>query len=261
MKGKAVELSIVLPTYNEKESIGELIRSLLTVITPRIPEVEVIVVDDYSPDGTAEVVRREFSDRPEVRLQVRKTEKGLATAIAHGLALARGRHIVVMDTDFNHHPQDLPRLLALLPEADIVVGSRYVPGGGMKTSRFRYFGSWLFNLFIRLTLWTPIKDNLSGFLAFKREILDRLPGRDIFYGYGDYCIRLLHHARRAGLVIKEVPVVYEFRLGGESKTDFRRQLINYSKATLALRLRKRPSAAQDKPLKERGGGAPKIGNR
>lgn len=235
MKQEAVELSVVLPTYNEKENIGELIRTLLAVLASRVSGLEVIVVDDDSPDGTAEAIRQAFSNRPEVLLKVRKQERGLATAIACGLSLAKGKTVVVMDTDFNHHPKDLPRLLEWLPEADIVVGSRYVPGGGMKTSKIRYWGSGVFNLFIRLTLRTPIKDNLSGFLAFKREILSRLPGEKIFFGYGDYCIRFLHYARRAGLVIREVPVVYEFRKGGESKTDFRKQLINYTRATLALR--------------------------
>jgi dolichol-phosphate mannosyltransferase len=193
------------------------------------------VVDDNSPDGTAEVISKRFSNRPEVILLVRKEERGLATAIAFGIDRAETDVVVVMDTDFNHHPKDLPRLLEKMTEADMVIGSRYVPGGGMKTSRLRYWGSWCFNVFIRIILGSPIRDNLSGFLVMKKKVVSRLKDRDIFYGYGDYCIRLIHFARQTGFIIREVPVVYEFRLGGESKTHFIKYLVDYIKATLALR--------------------------
>lgn len=192
-------------------------------------------MDDNSPDGTAELVRERFSSRPEVCLILRKAERGLATAIAAGIEQSRADVIVIMDTDFNHHPKDLPRLLEQLPEADLVIGSRYISGGGMKTSRLRYLGSWVFNVFIRGVLGSPIKDNLSGFLVLKKEVVARLKQYPIFYGYGDYCIRLIHHARKAGFILREVPVVYEFRLGGESKTHFIKYLKDYIKATLALR--------------------------
>jgi len=230
-----IEVSIILPTYNEKENIVDLIQTILDVLDPLPFKPQVIVVDDNSPDGTADLIRKNFSSRQEVRLIVRKDERGLATAIASGIEHSQTNIIAIMDTDFNHHPKDLPRLLKLLPEADIVIGSRYTSGGGMKTSRLRYLGSWVFNIFIRLVLGSPIKDNLSGFLVLKREVVSQLKNHYIFYGYGDYCIRLIHYARKAGFVFREVPVVYEFRLGGESKTNFFKYLVDYIKATLALR--------------------------
>lgn len=224
-----------MPTYNEKENIVDLIQTILKVLRPLAVKAQVIVVDDNSPDGTADLIRKHFSSQPEVTLILRKEERGLATAIAAGIERARTDLIVIMDTDFNHHPNDLPRLIKQLPEADMVIGSRYVSGGGMKTSRFRYLGSWVFNVFIRLVLGSPIKDNLSGFLVLKKEVVSKLKNQVIFYGYGDYCIRLIHYARKAGFTIREVPVVYEFRLGGESKTNFLKYLVDYIKATLALR--------------------------
>ncbi|HMK64881.1 MAG TPA: glycosyltransferase, partial [Thermodesulfobacteriota bacterium] len=124
-----------MPTYNEKENIGELIQTLLDVLGPLGIQPRIIVVDDNSPDGTAELISQRFSNRPEVILLVRKEERGLATAIAVGIERAQTDLVVVMDTDFNHHPKDLPRLLEKMSEADMVIGSRYVPGGGMKTSR------------------------------------------------------------------------------------------------------------------------------
>ena len=224
-----------MPTYNERENIGELIQAILDVFAPLAIKVQIIVVDDNSPDGTADVIRKRFSSHPEVFLIIRKEERGLATAIAAGIEQAQTDLIAIMDTDFNHHPKDLPRLLKQLPEADIIIGSRYISGGGMKTSSLRYLGSWVFNVFIRLVLGSPIKDNLSGFLVLKREVVSHLENHPIFFGYGDYCIRLIHYARKAAFVIREVPVIYEFRLGGESKTDFVKYLISYTKATLALR--------------------------
>jgi dolichol-phosphate mannosyltransferase len=224
-----------LPTYNEKENIGDLIQMILDVLSPLPVKAQIIVVDDNSPDGTADVVRNRFSSQPEVLLILRKEERGLATAIAKGIEQSQADIIAVMDTDFNHHPKDLTRLLEQIPEADMVIGSRYISGGGMKTSRLRYLGSWVFNVFIRLVLGSPVKDNLSGFLVLKRKVVTQLKNRSIFYGYGDYCIRLIHFARKAGFVIREVPVIYEFRLGGESKTDFVKYLVSYAKATLALR--------------------------
>jgi len=224
-----------LPTYNEKENIGDLIQTILDVLAPLPVKSQIIVVDDNSPDGTADLVWKRFSSCPEVFLILRKKERGLATAIAAGIDQSQANVIAVMDTDFNHHPKDLPRLLEQISEADMVIGSRYISGGGMKTSRLRYLGSWVFNVFIRLVLGSPVKDNLSGFLVFKREVLDQVKNKAIFYGYGDYCIRLIHYALKAGFVIREVPVIYEFRRGGESKTDFVKYLVSYAKATLALR--------------------------
>ena len=212
-----------------------MIQTILDVLSPMPIKAQIVVVDDNSPDGTADVVRKRFSSQPEVLLIVRKEERGLATAIAKGIDQSQADFIAVMDTDFNHQPKDLVNLLEQIPEADMVIGSRYIPGGGMKTSRMRYLGSWVFNIFIRLVLGSPVRDNLSGFLVLKREVVNKLRNHSIFYGYGDYCIRLIHFARKAGFVIREVPVIYEFRLGGESKTDFVKYVVSYFKATLALR--------------------------
>jgi len=196
---------------------------------------QVIVVDDDSPDGTAAVIREAFGETEAVRLIVRRGERGLATAIARGIAEARTEIIGIMDTDFNHHPRYLPEMLRQLEGADLVIGSRYLPGGGMRTSRFRYLGSWAFNAFIRLLLGSPIRDNLSGYLVGKSTLFQRLRDKPIYSGYGDYAIRLIYYALREGMILREVPVIYEFRLGGESKTRFGRQLINYTRAVLALR--------------------------
>lgn len=234
-----MELSIVLPTYNERESIGPLIEAILEQFPGAAMAKELIVVDDDSPDETAELVRQRFGSSGMVRVLVRKKERGLATAIRTGIEEATGKIVVIMDTDFNHDPRVMPLMVDLCRHFDIVVGSRYVSGGGMLTSSFRYHGSFIFNLFIRILLRTRVQDHLSGFLAVRREVFERLPKEDIFYGYGDYCIRFIYHALVNGFRLIEIPVVYQLRRGGESKTNLRRNLVQYTLTTLRLRLRGR----------------------
>jgi len=231
-------ISIVLPTYNEHENIVPLIEALQDVTSQNGWRAEIIVVDDNSPDGTARAVADRFQGAPDVQLICRNDERGLATAIQRGLERASGDILIVMDTDFNHDPLDVPRLVKMTEDHDVVVGSRYVPGGGMEMSRGRFWGSYLFNVFIRLVLWLKTHDNLSGFLAVRRSVWESIadPAK-IFYGYGDYCIRFLYAAQRRGLKIKEVPVVYQLRGAGESKTRLLKYTLQYTASVLRLRLR------------------------
>lgn len=231
-------ISVILPTYNEKDSIIDLIEKIKRISSANEIDCEIIVVDDDSPDGTSQLVRKNFTGNNKVKLIVREKERGLATAIKTGLLKACGEIVVLMDTDFNHDPHDIPRLLVHCKDFDFVVGSRYVPGGGMLTSKFRFIASYLFNLFIRVILLVPIKDNLSGFLVFRKEIIKEFDLDKIFYGYGDYCIRLLYLARKKGFKIKEVPVIYKFRHGGESKTRFTKHFAEYILTVLRLRVLK-----------------------
>ncbi len=227
--------SVVLPTYNEAANIVPLVRELLAQTQAGGFALQVVVVDDDSPDGTAALVAEAFAGDPRVKLVVRRGERGLASAILRGVRESDQEVLVFMDTDFNHHPRHLPALLGLLSSCQVAVGSRYVPGGGMNTSRLRYHLSHLFNLLVRFILGVKTRDNLSGFIAIRRQDLMRFDLDHIFQGYGDYAIRLLYQAQRAGLVVKETPVVYEERLGGESKTRFVSTFLLYLRETLALR--------------------------
>ncbi len=233
--GQIKAASVVLPTYNEAANITALIREILAQTRAAGFEVQVVVVDDDSPDGTSALVGREFADQPQVKLVVRRGERGLASAIRRGVSESEHEALVFMDTDFNHHPRYLPTLLALLPACHIALGSRYVRGGGMNNSRLRYWLSYFFNIMVRVVLGVKTHDNLSGFIAIRRQDLLRFDQDLIFQGYGDYAIRLLYHAQRAGLCVRETPVVYEERLGGESKTRFLRTFILYLRETWALR--------------------------
>lgn len=239
-------LSVVLPTRNDRESVELLIYTLLAVLEePTGGEFELIVVDDSS-DGS-EILLAERMARFAGRVTVWHREKGtgLATAIGDGIERCRRHYVLVMDADFNHNPLDLPRLLTEIRKGglDLASGSRFLPGGGMPGHNFRHHGSRLFNLFVMKALDLETTDHLAGFWIMEREKVLELKRRwDLFSGYGDYYIRLLYACRLAGLAIRELPVVYLSRLTGESNTSFRKELIRYTKAVLALR-RETPALA------------------
>jgi dolichol-phosphate mannosyltransferase len=236
---RAPRVSVVLPTYNEREGIAELVGEILAVAGPAGLELEVLVVDDASPDGTAAHVEQVFAADPAVRVHVRRGERGLASAIHRGIREARGDVVVIMDSDGNHDPALLPLMVRCVEDFDVVIGSRYVLGGGMLTSRFRYWSSYAFNVLIRSVLALNIHDNLSGYLAFRPALLRGLDPDRVFYGYGDYAIRLLHHVVRRGGRVLEIPTVYRFRKGGESKTRFFAYFWTYLASVFRLRLTRR----------------------
>ncbi len=230
-----MSVSVVLPTYNEAASIVAVVEAVLAAIKGDGRTGEVLVVDDGSPDGTADVVERHFSDRDEVVVIRRQGPRGLAYSIRDGLDAARSDLLVVMDADFNHDPAELPALLAPTDDFDIVSGSRFVAGGDMY-SRKRWIGSCAMNLFARAMLRTPITDCLAGYFAIRRSVLDSLPAERIFWGYGDYFIRLLWYARADGRRILEVPAVYRPREAGASKTAFLRTTLRYGFEIVRLAL-------------------------
>lgn len=245
----AVDVTVVLPTYNERDNICDLIDAIGAQLSPAGYRYEVLVVDDSSPDGTAQVVRDRYglagaapcplADHPGglLRLFVRTQDKGLAASIRDGLLAAQGQTLVVMDTDFNHDPAMIPQMVDLLRYYDLVIGSRFVMRGGME-DRLRYHFSQAYNVFIRALFQTQIQDNLSGFFAVRRDRLYSLAPLfpQIFYGYGDYFIRLLLVAWRSDWKILEVPVFYILRRHGASKTGFWSVFKKYTAAVLRLRV-------------------------
>jgi dolichol-phosphate mannosyltransferase len=236
MHPNTLKTSIILPTYNERENIPDLLEAIQRELAPWGFDFETIVVDDNSPDGTADVVRDRFGDDPRVVLYVRTEDRGLASAIRYGIERASGDIIVCMDTDFNHDPAVIPQMIKFLEFYDIVIGSRFVMRGGME-DRFRQFSSAVYNFGIRLLFRTPVHENLSGFFSMYRAKLMSMDLDQIFYGYGDYFVRLIMVAWKRNYNILEVPVFYRLRMHGHSKTQFVSTLIDYTKALLILRVK------------------------
>lgn len=230
-----MKISIILPTFCEKENIVHLIDSLEHSNANQVWDTEIIVVDDNSPDGTAEAARSRCQTcQVTVRCFVRTAQRGLATAILYGIQQSEGDLIVVMDTDFNHDPGMIPQMVKFLEYYDLIIGSRFVMGGGMEDRR-RYFFSLSFNLFIRSILRLQIQDNLSGFFAIRREKLTSLDLQPIFQGYGEYFIRLTYACKQHGYRILEIPAFYNLRQHGVSKSRFAAMILNYTRTVFSLR--------------------------
>jgi dolichol-phosphate mannosyltransferase len=213
-----------LPSYNEAANVGLLITEILSVAPA---DVEVLLVDDNSPDGTAKVAARQFGSDPRVRILVRTEGRGFAQAIRSGIECSRGTRVLVMDTDFNHDPRVIPALVGIAPFTDIVSGSRFVPGGAME-DRTRYWASFVYNIAIRVALGTSVRDNLCGYFVMNRDALLRLPLDAIFYGFGDYYFRLLFFAQKVGYRMIEIPISMPLRRAGQQKNQVLRTLLQYS---------------------------------
>ncbi len=212
---------VILPTYEERVTVEQVLRG----VRKAPHDVDLLVVDDSSPDGTAQVVRDVMSAEPHIRLVQRPARSGLASAYLEGfrLALDEGYDLIVeMDSDLSHDPAELPRLLDAAARADLVVGSRYVPGGSVSNwSRARVALSRAGNTYARLMLGVPVHDATSGFRVYRRALLTALMDEPIVSeGYG-FQIELVMRAWRRGATIVEVPITFREREHGHSKISRR----------------------------------------
>ncbi len=214
MDGSADRVSIVVPTYNERENIP-LVCDGIREALDGLWDYEVIVVDDNSPDGTGEVVRRQATEDPRIRLLQRPGRMGLGSAVLDGFRTASGSRWVIMDADLSHRPDDLPKLLNGLGEADIVIGSRHVEGGQvLNWPLSRRLISRTASALGRLLLGLPVRDVTSGFAAFRRDSVGALLPTLNPRGF-KLLIEVLAKAR--GASVKEVPITFVDRQYGRSK--------------------------------------------
>lgn len=226
-------VSVILPTFNEREAIVPHAEHVSKVLAKAGYKHEVLVVDDDSPDGTAEVVRKAGTKNQNIRVLVRKKDHGLGLSIGDGVRKARGNIIIGMDADGNHDPEDMPNMLKHLQgETKLVIASRFKGNGGM--SGWRRLPTFLFNAMFRL-FGLPIWDNTSGYYAVHKTDLVQLGLERIYYGYGDYHLRLVFYAAQAGWKMVEVPTTYQARLGGQSKSKLLQMAIEYTKEAWRLR--------------------------
>ena len=212
---------VVVPTYNERENVGTLVAELL-----RIPGLRVLIVDDGSPDGTGmEADRLASGSEGRVSVLHRTGARGLGLSYVDGMrqALRNGAtHVCQMDADFSHNPADLPRLLEASRTADLVIGSRYVPGGELRNWAFhRVALSSIANRYVRAITRLPVHDCTSGFRCWRRDLLARLPlDRMLSDGYA-FQVEMAWEASMAGGRISELPIVFVERRHGASKLSGR----------------------------------------
>jgi len=216
---------LILPTYNEAENVEAILRAALAQLASTGREHTILVVDDGSPDGTGEIADAMAGEHPEIRVMHRPAKEGLGRAYVAGFedALANDAELILeMDSDFSHDPADLPRLIAAADEADLVLGSRYVPGGGVQNWRalrrlLSRGGSW----YARVILGVPVQDLTGGFKCFNRRVLEAVDLDGVHAdGYG-FQIELTYRAIQAGFTVTEVPILFRERREGQSKMTAR----------------------------------------
>lgn len=215
---------VIIPTYNEKENIREILDRVLSLK----PQFHVLIVDDNSPDGTAEIVngiKQQYSER--LFLESRAGKMGLGTAYIHGFRWALKNdydYMFEMDADFSHNPDDLPRLLEACVEfgADLSVGSRYCKGGKVQNwPMSRVMLSYFASLYVRLITWVPVADTTAGFVCYSRKVLEAINLSSIrFVGYA-FQIEMKYAAWKLGFKISEVPIVFTDRIKGKSKMSMK----------------------------------------
>jgi dolichol-phosphate mannosyltransferase len=217
-EGQAPDVWVILPTYNEAENLERIVAAVLE----RLPSSRrVLIVDDNSPDGTGEIADRLAAADESVAVLHRRRKEGLGPAYLAGFRVALdggAQRIIEMDADFSHDPAYLPELIGATEHADLAIGSRYIPGGGVADwGPVRRFISRGGSAYARAALGLPIKDLTGGFKCFRREVLESIKLETIeARGYA-FQVETTYRAIRAGFRVVEVPIVFKDRRDGSSK--------------------------------------------
>lgn len=210
---------VLIPTYNERENVSAMVDKVFSLPV----EFDILVIDDGSPDGTADIVRERQKDYPDrLHLLCRKGKLGLGTAYLAGFRWGLERdydYIIEMDCDFSHNPDDLPRLVAAAEEgADVVVGSRYVQGVNVVNwPMSRLLMSYCASIYVRTVTGMPVHDATAGFVCYSRRVLETMDlDRVEMKGYG-FQIEMKYSAWKLGFKIREVSIIFIDRVLGQSK--------------------------------------------
>ncbi|MCX6776217.1 MAG: polyprenol monophosphomannose synthase [Candidatus Micrarchaeota archaeon] len=231
-------VSVVIPTYNERDNIRKLLNRISAAMEKAGVGYEIVVVDDNSPDGTGEVVKK-IASKTHTRLIARRAKLGIGSAYKEGVESTRGRIVVTMDADFSHDPSIIPLMVEEIGKGnDIVIGSRYVKGGAIdKWSIYRRIMSRTAGLFAKLVLGLKTNDLTTGYRAYTRDALRIIKFDELTSSGYSILMEVVFRAERAGLSIKEVPITFHDREGGSSKLGFSEQL-KYALTVIRLRLRR-----------------------
>ncbi|MBM2814484.1 MAG: Polyprenol monophosphomannose synthase [Ignavibacteria bacterium] len=210
---------VVIPTYNEKENISRMIHTIFSVQ----PDIEILIVDDNSPDGTSKDVKEIMLNEPRVHLIERTGKMGLGTAYCEGFAYALERGfeaIFEMDADFSHDPKEIPNFLEEIKNYDLVIGSRYITGVNVVNWPLgRLILSYFASVYTRVITRLPVRDTTGGFKCFRAEMLRKIDLTKIHSnGYG-FQIEMNYLMWKNGARIKEIPIIFIDRINGVSKMN------------------------------------------
>lgn len=220
MADRSEKKLIIIPTYNEKDNIEKILNSIFAL---KIPDLDVLVIDDNSPDGTADVVRKLMEKNSHIHLLQRKGKLGLGTAYVEGFRYALQRdyqYIFEMDADLSHDPREIPNFLEAIKDADLVIGSRYLTGVNViNWPLMRLFISVMANKYTRVITGMPITDCTSGYKCFRRTVLESIPMDQVRSNGYSFQIEVHFKVWKRGFRIKEIPIIFYDRTVGSSKMN------------------------------------------
>jgi dolichol-phosphate mannosyltransferase len=208
---------VIIPTYNEKENI----HSIVELVLSQAPNLDVLVVDDNSPDGTAGIVNEMAQAKPRVHLLSRPGKQGLGTAYIAGFrwGLARGyAYLIEMDADFSHDPREIPNMLKAIQQADLVLGSRYINGVRVVNWPLsRLFLSKGASYYVRIITGLPVHDPTGGFKCFRRRVLEAIELDEVRSNGYAFQVEVTYKAWMKGFRVREIPITFIDRHAGKSK--------------------------------------------
>jgi dolichol-phosphate mannosyltransferase len=208
---------VIIPTYNEKENV----RGIVELTLQQAPVLDVLIVDDNSPDGTAAIVAEMSKANPRVHLLSRAGKLGLGTAYIAGFkwGLPRGyAYLIEMDADFSHDPREIPNMLKAIQDADLVLGSRYINGVRVVNWPLsRLYLSKGASYYVRIITGLPVCDPTGGFKCFRRRVLETLPLDEVRSNGYAFQIEMTHKAWMKGFRVREIPITFTDRYAGQSK--------------------------------------------
>lgn len=211
------EILIIIPTYNELENLPRLLPEVLS----KNDGIDVLIVDDNSPDGTASFIEKEMKTNSRLHLIKRESKQGLGTAYIAGFKYALQRDyqlIFEMDADFSHDPNEIPRFIDEIKDSDLVLGSRYINGVNViNWPMRRLLLSWFANLYTRIITGMPVYDATGGYKCFKREVLKAIDLDKVTSNGYAFQIEMNFKAWKKGFKLKEIPIIFVDRIKGKSK--------------------------------------------
>jgi dolichol-phosphate mannosyltransferase len=218
--------------------MGKLLKEASRELSNCSKSFEIVIIDDSSTDGTLGKIRgfKKRSRKANLRLVIRK-ERGIGGALKRGLREAKGKFVIIMDADYSHDPRDLPRFAKALRGCDCVIGSRFLPGGGLEIPLHRQFMSRTANLFASIVLGTGLTEHTTSYRAFKKSLLEGVDlDKEISNGYSAF-VELLWLLKKKGAKFREIPIVFGKRLSGESKLSTVTESIKWMGKVVRLRVK------------------------
>mgnify|MGYP001322639433 FL=1 len=225
--------SIILPSFKEVKNLNLLIDKIFSISK----KFEIIIVDDFSNDGTLDMLKNKKKLFKNIKYLIRYKNKSLSRSIYEGILLTSKRNIIVMDCDFNHNPKDILKLIKNFEKKklDFISGSRF-KNVNLKKLKTRFIFSFFYCLILSKFLGFKSTDSLSGFFIIKKNILQKMNLRKIFYGYGDYFFRLIYYINKKSKKLDEIQINYGNRIYGSSKTNFLGVFLKYTKEAIKLKI-------------------------